>query len=142
MNREEIFRIIKNNPVCHLATVEGDKPHTRAIFTYSADETGIVFHTGTGKDVHKQLQANPNVELCFNDFQNSIQVRVSGKATLDEDLAFKKRIVETPGREFLKPWVETRGYEVMAVYRVTHCVAHTWTMESNFDEKRYVDLSG
>lgn len=66
MNKEEILDFIKSNPACHLATVDGDQPRVRGMLMYRADENGILFHTGNFKDLYKNLQNNPNVELCFN----------------------------------------------------------------------------
>ena len=138
MNKSEILALINANPACHLATVEGNAPHVRGILLYRADENGLIFHTGSTKDLHKQLSKNPRVEFCFNDFQKGVQVRVSGSVEKVEDMALKKEIVAK--REFLKPWVEKSGYDVMAVYRIRKGRATIWTMESNFAPKTYVDL--
>lgn len=128
------------NPVFHLATVEGNKPHVRGLLLYRADENGIIFHTGKMKDLHKQLTRNPNVEICFNNgnFENLIQIRVSGAVELVEGLDLKKEIVQK--REFLKPWVEQMGYETFAVYRMKKGIATIWTMKTNFSPKEFVEL--
>ena len=138
MNKSEILALINANPACHLATVEGNAPHVRGILLYRADENGLIFHTGSTKDLHKQLSKNPRVEFCFNDFQKGVQVRVSGSVEKVEDMALKKEIVAK--REFLKPWVEKSGYDVLVVYRIRKGRATIWTMESNFAPKTYVDL--
>lgn len=140
MDQEEIFALMKVNPAFHLATVEDGQPRVRGMLLYRADEEGILFHTGTMKDVHRQLLADPRVELCFNDWQNHVQVRVRGEARLVEDQALKEEIVASPGREFLKPWVESMGYEALSVFRVTGCRALVWTLETNFAPKAFVDL--
>ncbi|MCX6000860.1 MAG: pyridoxamine 5'-phosphate oxidase family protein [Chloroflexi bacterium] len=138
MNKSDLLALINANPACHLATVEGSTPHVRGILLYRADENGLVFHTGTNKDLHKQLSRNPKVELCFNDYQKSMQVRVSGSVELVPDMDLKKEIVAK--RDFLKPWVQERGYEFLAVYRLRKGRATTWTMETNFAPKTYVEL--
>ena len=138
MNKSEILALINANPACHLATVEGNAPHVRGILLYKADENGLIFHTGSTKDLYKQLSKNPRVEFCFNDFQKGVQVRVSGSVEKVEDMALKKEIVAK--REFLKPWVEKSGYDVLVVYRIRKGRATIWTMESNFAPKTYVDL--
>ncbi len=140
MNKNEIFSFLNANPVCHLATVEGEKPHVRAVLLYRADENGLLFHTGKMKDFHRQLSANPNVELSFNNgkLQDMVQVRVSGVAELVEDMELKKEIVQK--REFLKPWVEQSGYEPLAVYRVKKGKATVWTMKTNFVPKKFIEL--
>ncbi len=140
MNKKEIFEILTTKPVCHLATVEGDKPHVRGLLLYKADENGLIFHTGKMKDLHKQLTQNPQVEMCFNNgnFENLIQIRVGGIVELIEDLELKKEIVQK--REFLKPWVEQMGYEFLAVYRMKNGIATVWSMGTNFEPKEIVEL--
>lgn len=140
MNKNEIFEILNSNPVFHLATVEGNKPHVRGLLLYKADENGIIFHTGKMKDLHKQLTENPQVEMCFNNgnFENLIQIRVNGSVELIEDLELKKEIVEN--REFLKPWVDQMGYEFLAVYNLKKGAATAWTMKTNFAPKEFIEL--
>lgn len=140
MNKSEIFEFINANPIFHLATVEVNKPHVRGMLMYRADENGIIFHTGKGKDLHKQLSANPHVEMSFNNgkFEDLIQIRVSGKVELVEDIDLKKEIVEK--RDFLKPWVEKMGYEPFAVYRMKNGLATVWTMKTNFAPKEFIQL--
>jgi pyridoxamine 5'-phosphate oxidase len=139
MTKAEILAFLNNNPACHLAIIEGNKPHVRGMLIYQADKNGIVFHTAKTKDLHKQLSVNPEVELCFNNYKDNIQVRVSGKMELVEDLALKKEIVSK--RKFLQPWVEERGgYDFIAVYCLKKGVATVWTMAANFDPKTYIRL--
>jgi len=138
MDKAEIYAFLNTNPIFHLATIEEGKPHVRAMMLYKADENGIIFHTGRDKDLHGQLKENPNVELCFNDYKDNIQIRVSGLAQEVEDLELKKAIVSQ--REFLKPWVEKYGYETLTVCRVTNCIATIWTFESNQAPKTYIRL--
>jgi pyridoxamine 5'-phosphate oxidase len=120
--------------------VEGDKPHVRGMLLYRADENGILFHTGKTKDLHKQLSADPNVELSFNNgkFDDLVQVRISGTVELVEDMELKKEIVQN--RDFLKPWVDQAGYEPLAVYRMKKGLATIWTMKTNFAPKEFVQI--
>ena len=140
MNKTEIIGFLNANPVFHLATVEGNKPHVRGMYLYQADENGIVFHTGKMKDLNKQLTTNPNVEMSFNNgkFEDLVQVRVSGTAELIEDMELKKEIVQK--RVFLKPWVERDGYGSLAVYRIRKGMAVVWTMNANFAPKEFIEL--
>ena len=57
MTKEQIFELINGmqNPVMYVATSENGQPHVRGILLYSADENGIVFHTGKFKALHKIL---------------------------------------------------------------------------------------
>jgi uncharacterized pyridoxamine 5'-phosphate oxidase family protein len=140
MNKDEILSFINANPVFHLATIEGHKPHVRGMLLYRADENGLLFHTGKMKDVYKQLTENPGVELSFNNgkFEDLIQVRISGTVELVEDLDLKKEIVQN--RDFLKPWVEKNGYEPLAVFKIKKGIATVWTMKTNFAPKEFVQI--
>ena len=138
MTREEVLEFITKNPVFSLATIDGSQPRTRMIMMYRADENGIIFTTGRDKDVNKQLQANPAVEMCFYGSDQNCQVRIDGAANVIDDLELKKQIVED--FPFLKPMVEARGYEVLITYKVQNARATTWTMETNEQPKEYVQL--
>ncbi|HBU70421.1 MAG TPA: pyridoxamine 5'-phosphate oxidase [Elusimicrobia bacterium] len=144
MNKTEILKLINENPAFHLATTEGDQPRCRGMFLYRADENGILFHSGTMKQLHGQILANPKVELCFNDFKNGVQVRVSGKLEIVEDNKLKDEICEHPTRKFLKPWRESGAlenfYNTFMVYRLKGGKAVTWTMATNFAPKTEVTL--
>ncbi|HBD92634.1 MAG: pyridoxamine 5'-phosphate oxidase [Spirochaetes bacterium GWF1_31_7] len=144
MNKEEMFELMKNNPAFHLATIEGNRPHCRGMFLFRADENGIIFHTGAMKDVYKQINENPNVELCFNDFKNNIQVRVSGQLEEVDDNAFKDEICAHPSRGFLKPWRESgplnNFYSTFKVFRLKSGAAIFWTMATNFAPKVTITL--
>lgn len=140
MTKNEIYDFMNANPIFHLATVAGGKPHVRGMLLYRADENGIIFNTGKIKDLYKQLTDNPNVEMSFTNgiFENLIEVRVSGTVELVENLDLKKEIVEK--RDFLKTWVEQAGYDALAVYRVKKGVALVWTMATNVAPKEYIEL--
>jgi pyridoxamine 5'-phosphate oxidase len=144
MNKKEIFDLISANPGFHLATVEGDQPRCRGMFLFRADENGIIFHSATMKAVHHQIVANPKVELCFNDYKNGVQARVSGKLEIVEDNALKDEICAHPSRQFLKPWRESGKlsdfYKTFKVYRLKGGKAVVWTMATNFAPKEEIDL--
>jgi hypothetical protein len=81
------------------------------------------------------------VELCFNDWQQQVQVRVRGVARRIDDPQFTQEVVNSPGREFLKPWLEERGYDMLAIYRIEHCRATVWTLASNFERNQFMALT-
>lgn len=139
MTKSEILAFLNENQVCFLATAEGTAPHVRGMMLYRADEAGIIFHTGKGKDLAAQLSNNPTVELCVFSPQANVQIRVAGIAEFVEDQALKEEIVEA--RPFMKPMIENAGYDFLVVFRITDCVATVWTMESNMAPKTTVALS-
>jgi uncharacterized pyridoxamine 5'-phosphate oxidase family protein len=138
MNKAEVLAFLNDNHDCHLATVEGNKPHVRAMGMYRADENGIIIQTSRVKDLYKQLSANPNVELCFYNPKDSIQIRVSGTVELVEDMELKKEILAQ--RHFLKPLVDKEGYEVLAIYWLKKGRATVWTFATNLAPKTYIEL--
>jgi len=138
MTKEEILEFATKNPVCSLATIDGNQPRVRTIMLYKADENGIIFCTGRDKAMNKQLQANPAAELCFYNAEQGLQVRIEGAVEMLDDLELKKKVLEV--FTFIKPWVESQGYEVMICYRLKNARAVTWTMETNFEPKQYIQL--
>ncbi len=138
MTKEEVFELIKANPECALATAKDNLPFVRMIMLYRADENGIIFTTGENKDLNRQLQKNPQVELCFYSSEQGRQIRISGTAEVLEDLELKKQVVKD--FPFLKEWVDREGYEVLVVYRIEDAVATPWTMETTFKPKEYINL--
>lgn len=144
MNKEEILNLIRSNPVGYLATTEGDQPRVRALLMYKADENGIMFHTGTFKDLYEQIVKNPKVELCFNDFKSGVQVRVSGVLKEVESKDIKDEILNSPSRGFLREWVKDGSmsdfYKELAVFNLKDGKAVTWTMKENFTDKKVIKL--
>ena len=139
MTKQDIIEFINANLTCNLATVDGNQPRVRGMMTYKADETGILFHTGNKKDLYQQILKNPLVELCFFNPKTNMQIRVSGRAIIINDMKLKQEIVAA--RPFMKPWVEQFGYELLIVFKVVDCVAQIWTFENNLAPKEYINLT-
>ncbi len=138
MTKEQIIEFITKNPCFSLATMDGNQPRTRMMMICRADDNGILFTTGRDKDVNKQLQANPAVEMCFFGTEENFQVRIEGTVEMDDDLELKKQILEA--FPFLKPWIEAQGFEAMIPYRLKNGKATTWSMETAFEPKKYIQL--
>ncbi len=138
MTKEEILEFVTKNPVFSLATSDNGQPHVRMMMLYRADENGIIFTTGRDKDVNKQLSNNPAVELCFYNADKGCQVRIEGNVEMLDDLELKIQVVEQ--FSFLKPWVESQGYEILIPFCLKNGKAVTWTMETNFEPKQYIQL--
>ncbi len=139
MDRNKMLQFMNANPACCLATVENDRPRVRGMLMYRADEQGILFHTASFKDLYRQVQENPLVEVCFTSPDGSLQVRVSGRAEVVDDVDLKKEVVEA--RDFLKPWVYPDGFDKLKLLRVRDCVATLWTFDRNFTRKEFVRLT-
>ncbi|MDD1719665.1 MAG: pyridoxamine 5'-phosphate oxidase family protein [Methanoregulaceae archaeon] len=123
------------NPVTYIATVEGDQPRVRAFAMWFADLTGFYYHTGTTKNVCRQLRKNPKVELCFYAPGQGAgrMLRVTGKVEFVEDKATEERLFSD------RPWVKDLLKTAppgsgLAIFRVAHGEAWFWTMENNMKE--------
>jgi len=136
MTKEEIISFLNSNPVCYLATAQGNLPHVRAMGMYKADERGILLQTGSIKGMYKEIAQNPKIELCFNGGEKI--VRISGTAEFLEDQSLKEEILKA--RPFLKPLVDAQGYDVIKVFRVANAVASVWTMAKNLEPMEFIKL--
>ncbi|MBA7657875.1 hypothetical protein ES703_65818 [subsurface metagenome] len=135
MDKKEILEFITKNPIAYVATVEGNKPHVRALGTYRADENGIIFSMQADKDVYKQVINNPETESCY--FADGVQIRVSGQMEPVTDIDLKKEIAEK--RPFLKPGVEKNGWDYVGVFKVKNARASVLDMK-NRGPMTYTDL--
>ena len=70
----------------YLATVEGDQPRVRPFGTVLLYDGKLCVQTGRKKEVAKQIDKNPKVELCA--FQGGKWIRIAGEmAELDSRAA-------------------------------------------------------
>lgn len=145
MQKEQIFEIINKNPAFFLSTVDGNEPRVRTIALYKADESGIVFHTGPFKDVYKQIMKNPNVQMCFYDQTQNIQIRVRGTLECISSDELKDEISNHPSRVFMQAWkanckTKQDFYNMFDVFSLKNGLANVWTFETNFAPKEDITL--
>lgn len=138
MTRQEIIGFLRANEAGFLATVEDGEPRVRGMAHYITTDGRIIYHSGTMKDLSRQIQGEPAVEMCVFDPASMLQVRVRGKAVVLNDKALADEIIEA--RPFLKQMLDVVGYEKFLVFELTSPKASTWTMETNFASKEWVDL--
>ena len=140
MNIQDCITFSNENPVCFLATVDGNEPKVRAMGFWFADETGFYFQTASVKEIPEQLRKNPNIEACFYKQEGMIGVmlRVSGKAEFIEDIVLKeKALIDRP---FLKKFGLTADDPNLVIFRISHGKAHFWKMENNLLPKEYISF--
>lgn len=133
MTREEIFNFINENPVFYLGTSDNNVPHVRAMRLFSADEHGIVFNTSRSKTLHKHLLENPNVELCFYNDVQGVQVRIRGKAMHVNGTNLKAKVAgKAP---VLASAILRDDLNSLEVYNLTEARANVWEMDSDYTPK-------
>lgn len=138
MTKEEIFKLMNENPVFYLATEDGEQPRVRGMLLFRADENGIIFHTASTKDLYAQIQKNPKAEMCFSG--NGIQVRVTGVLEQQNDEKLRGEIFSHPTRAFLRAWKENGIDSLLQVFALKNGTAVTWTMATNFEPKAPIQL--
>ena len=93
---EKVVAFLQANPVQYLATVGRDGKAKCRPFMFSFEKDGkLWFNTGNQKDVYKDMQENPNIEICVSS-PDFAWIRVSGKAVFVNDLAIKAAALENP----------------------------------------------
>ena len=78
---QTVHDFLKKTGTYYLATIDGDQPRVRPFGTINLFEGRLYIQTGKKKDVVKQINANPKVELSA--FDGATWIRVA--ATLVED---------------------------------------------------------
>ncbi len=91
---KEILEYLKANPVQYLATVGLDGKAKCRPFMFAAEYEGkLWFCTSNQKDVFKELQATPSMELCVSapDFS---WCRISGDVMFEDNIVVKELCIE------------------------------------------------
>lgn len=80
---EKAFDFLRVHKEVAFATVENEKSKIRVFQIMRQDGHTLYFVTAPGKEVYRQLQQNPNVEILA--MQGNVSVRVAGRAIFDVD---------------------------------------------------------
>ena len=89
---QEVLDFLKTCGTYYLATVDGDQPRVRPFGTIHIFEDKLYIQTGKVKEVSKQIQKNPKVELCG--FAQGKWVRVAGELVRDDRIEAKKSMLD------------------------------------------------
>ncbi|MDO5011552.1 MAG: pyridoxamine 5'-phosphate oxidase family protein [Intestinibacter bartlettii] len=90
---QEVYEFLKACGTYYLATVEGDQPRVRPFGTVDIFEDKLYIQTGKVKEVSKEMQANPKVELCA--FNGQKWIRVAGEVVRDDRIEPKKHMLDS-----------------------------------------------
>ena len=89
---EEVCEFLKKCGTFYIATEEGEQPRVRPCGIVNIFEDKLYIQTGKSKDVSKQMQINPNVEICG--LVDGKWVRVAGKVVRDDRREAKESMWE------------------------------------------------
>ena len=93
---KKVVAFLNENPVQYLATVGRDgKPKCRPFMFCFEREGKLWFCTNNTKEVYKDLQENPYVEVSTSSPAYA-WIRLSGKAVFADDRAVKEGCMENP----------------------------------------------
>ena len=81
---EKIYEFLKAAGTYYLATVDGDQPRVRPFGTIDLFKGKLGIQTGKVKDVFKQIEKNPKVELCA--MNEGKWIRIAGELCADESV--------------------------------------------------------
>jgi uncharacterized pyridoxamine 5'-phosphate oxidase family protein len=142
MDFQDYAQFATENPVCYLATADGDQPRVRTWLLWYADESGFYFVPMSTKQVTKQMQQNPKVEVCF--YNNAAdpadwkQLRVTGEAEFLEDEETLEKAYQN--RSFLDDLVGFSVKPLVRPCRIATGEAHFWTGANNLKESEIEKL--
>ena len=88
----EVLDFLKKCWTYYLATVDWDQPRVRPFWTINIFNNKLYIQTWKSKNVSKQIQANPKVELCW--FFDWDWIRVSWELVRDENIEAKKDMLD------------------------------------------------
>lgn len=90
---EKALNYLKSHKDLSFATVSDNKPKLRVMQIMKQEGSTLYFATAPHKEVYKQLQENPSVELLAMDTE--ISVRITGQVYFDVEDSVCKEIFDT-----------------------------------------------
>lgn len=92
----EVVKFLNENPVQYLATVGRDGKAKCRPFMFAGEQDGkLWFCTNNQKDVFKDMQANPEVEVSVSS-PTYVWIRLNGKAVFENNMAVKEMCIQNP----------------------------------------------
>ena len=88
----EVYNFLKEANVFYLATVDNDKPRVRPFGAINIYNGILYIQTGKVKNVSKQIEKNPFVEICA--MKGNEWIRIEAKLVNDDTLEAKESMLE------------------------------------------------
>lgn len=99
--------------VFFMATVDGNQPKLRPLGAFVEEDGKLIFGVGDFKEVYRQMQANPLVEIvaCKPDGH---WLRYTGKAVFETDYKYAEQMIRTAHLESI--YNEQTGNKLMTFH--------------------------
>lgn len=92
----EVVKFLQENPVQYLATIGRDGKAKCRPFMFCFEQDGkLWFCTNNTKDVYKDIQQNPNIEVSVSSPAYA-WIRLNGKAVFENNMAVKEGCMNNP----------------------------------------------
>lgn len=103
--KDRILKVLGESKIGSLATVEGNKPHSRYMTFFNED---LTLYTPTSKETYKaeEIEKNPYVHILLGydgDGMGDAYIEVQGKAAIREDQDLKNKF----WNEKMKKWLNS-----------------------------------
>lgn len=132
MDFKDVMAFARENPVCTMATMDGDQPRVRGLLSvFFDDDDRIYFTTAATKNFFKQLEKNPKAEICYFS-KTYTMMRIACEIEVIDDRAKKQKLIEE--KDYLKGF--SADDPVFKLLRVKNGKARFWTLERNLKEDK------
>lgn len=109
----EVVKFLTENPVQYLATVGRDGKAKCRPFMFCFEKDGkLWFCTNNTKEVYKDMQANPNIEISVASAAYA-WIRLSGTAVFENNMAVKEGCMDNP---IVKGQYQTADNPILTVF--------------------------
>ena len=110
---EEVVKFLQEHPVQYLATVGRDGKAKCRPFMFAGEKDGrLWFCTNSTKEVYKDMQANPYVEVSVSS-PTYAWIRLNGRALFENNMAVKEMCIQNP---IVKSQYQTAGNPIFEVF--------------------------
>ena len=109
----DVVQFLQANPVQYLATVGTDGKAKARPFMFCFEQDGkLWFCTNSQKDVYKDMQQNPNIEITVSS-PEYVWLRLNGKAVFENNMAVKEGCMKNP---IVQGQYQTAGNPIFEVF--------------------------
>lgn len=109
----EVIAFLQENPVQYLATVGRDRKAKCRPFMFCFEQDGkLWFCTNNQKDVYKDMQANPYIEVSISS-PSYAWIRLSGRAVFENNMTVKEGCMNNP---IVKSQYQTADNPIFTVF--------------------------
>lgn len=116
MERDHLLALLRTTGTGFLATVEQGHPRVRAVQLVEASPDQVLYYTHRHKPLCQQLQADPEVEVCFWSISERTQVRIHGRVELLDDDTARQELLDKAPRA--RQWIDKEGFQVLMPFRL------------------------